>query len=42
MFGLIIILFLLIRPKGVITKKMVSDMEALFRRQTGEAESPKE
>jgi branched-chain amino acid transport system permease protein len=39
MFGIIIILFLLIRPKGVITKKMVSDMEDLFRRRTVEAES---
>lgn len=35
MFGLIIIIFLLIRPKGLITKRMVSGAEALFRRQTG-------
>ncbi len=35
MFGSIIIIFLLIRPKGVITKRMVSGVEALFRRHPG-------
>ncbi len=42
MFGLIIIIFLLIRPKGVITKKMVSRVESLFRQKAGGMESVKE